>query len=54
MMYWKSQLFTFFDKNKIFQYFMYIDTKFVLVVNFRSDSTHTQPGTKVKVVVIVA
>ena len=33
---------TFFNKNNEFQYFIYIDTKFVLVVNFRSDSdTHT-------------
>ena len=43
-MYLKSQLFTdtFFNKNNEFQYFIYIDTNFVLVVNFRSDSdTHT-------------
>ena len=31
-----------FNKNNEFQYFIYIDTKFVLAVNFRSDSdTHT-------------
>ena len=44
MMYQKSQLFTdtFFNKNNEFKYFIYIDTKFVLVVNFRSDwDTHT-------------
>ena len=33
---------TFFNKNNEFQYFIYIDPKFVLVVDFRSDSdTHT-------------
>ena len=33
---------TFFEKNNEFEYFVYIDTKFVLVVDVRSDSdTHT-------------
>ena len=32
-----------FQQNNIFQYFIYIDTKYVLVVNFRSVATHTQP-----------
>ena len=33
---------TFFNKNNEFHYVIYIDTKFVLVVDFRSDSdTHT-------------
>ena len=36
-----------FHKNNDFQYFIYIDTKFFLVVNFRSDwDTHTTARNK--------